>query len=47
MFKAPLIPRRIAANARKRAIIDGTFGSFTPNVGGVSLIMFGYSYFKA
>ena len=25
----PLIPKRLAAKARKRAIIDGTFGSFS------------------
>ena len=30
----PMIPKRIAANARKRAIRDGTYGTFEPGVGG-------------
>ena len=33
-YVAPLISKRIAANLRKRAIIDGTFGSFSSQCGG-------------
>jgi len=33
-YIAPLIKRRFAANLRKRAIIDGTFGSFSLEKGG-------------
>jgi len=30
----PMISKRIAANIRKRAIVDGTFGQYTPGIGG-------------
>jgi hypothetical protein len=30
----PMIPKRIAANLRKRAIEEGTFGAFEPDMGG-------------
>ena len=32
-YIAPLVPRRLAANIRKRSIILGTFGSFSPETG--------------
>lgn len=32
-YIAPLVPRRIAGDLRKRAIIRGTFGSFSYPVG--------------
>ncbi|KAJ1392468.1 hypothetical protein B484DRAFT_459418 [Ochromonadaceae sp. CCMP2298] len=33
-YIAPLVSRRIAADLRKRAIIEGTFGDFVANLGG-------------
>ena len=33
-YVAPLVPKRMAANQRKRAIADGTFGSFSLENGG-------------
>ena len=33
-YIGPMIPRRKAADLKKRAIIEGTYGEFTPNVGG-------------
>ena len=33
-FHAPLVSKRLAANLRKRSIIEGTFGSFSPIHGG-------------
>jgi hypothetical protein len=33
-YIAPLVPRRIAADVRKRAIVQGTYGSFSLPVGG-------------
>ena len=33
-YIAPLVPPRLAANLRKRAIADGSFGSFSPEHGG-------------
>jgi len=32
-YRGPMIPTRIAANVRKRAIVEGTFGSFIPHIG--------------
>ena len=32
-YIAPLISKRIAADLRKRALIEGTFGSFVANEG--------------
>lgn len=32
-YIAPLIPKRLAANIRKRSIIEGTFGSFSKETG--------------
>lgn len=28
-YIAPLVPKRVAANIRKRAVIEGTFGTFS------------------
>lgn len=33
-YIAPMIPRRIAADVRKRAIVQGTYGSFSLPIGG-------------
>jgi len=33
-YIAPLVSRRVAAGIRKRALIEGTFGSFQANEGG-------------
>jgi hypothetical protein len=33
-YNKPMVPVRIAAVFRKKAIIEGTFGSFVPNEGG-------------
>ena len=33
-YYPPLVSRRKAAVLRKRAIVEGSFGSFIPNVGG-------------
>lgn len=33
-YYAPLVSRRKAADIRKRAIIEGTFGTWDPNYGG-------------
>jgi hypothetical protein len=32
-YIAPLVSKRIAADLRKRAIIEGTFGDFVPDLG--------------
>ena len=32
-YIAPLVPRRLAANIRRRAIVQGTFGSFSSETG--------------
>ena len=32
-YIAPLIPKRLAANIRKRAIVEGTFGTFSKETG--------------
>lgn len=32
-YNGPMIPPRIAANVRKRAVIEGTYGSFIPHIG--------------
>ncbi len=33
-YWAPLIPKRKAAVLRKQSIVDGTFGTFNPAIGG-------------
>lgn len=33
-YVKPLVPKRIAADYRKKTIIEGTFGTFVPNEGG-------------
>jgi hypothetical protein len=32
-YVAPLVPRRLAANIRRRAMVEGTFGSFSKETG--------------
>lgn len=32
-YVAPLVPKRLAANIRRRAIIEGTYGSFSSETG--------------
>jgi len=33
-YMKPMVPRRIAANFRKRALLEGTYGAFEPEMGG-------------
>jgi len=42
-YIAPLVSKRVAADIRKRALIEGTFGEFVPNEGNSPRLLLTFS----